>query len=207
MTSGTVTVSGDARLPAGGSLFVGTPEGRKWRRAPSVQQCGQGDRHLDQARSPTASPTTSRSISRRPARPRVIVPISAGLAAAARARRAPRRVVIRRAVILARYGHRRGERAYRSTAARNAVMSPPNGWAAAWSAAPGAPSTRWPCSARSAATAGGRHRPASQAVPISSVDAQRRPALLHRRRRTRPGARRRCGARLGDAAGRRSRRG
>ncbi|OBJ78283.1 hypothetical protein [Mycobacterium colombiense] len=26
---GTVTVSGDARLPAGGSLFVGTPEGQK----------------------------------------------------------------------------------------------------------------------------------------------------------------------------------
>ena len=48
-------------------------------------------------------------------------------------------------------------------------MSPPNGWAAAWSAAPGAPSTRSPCSARSAAAARSA-APASRAVPISSIE-------------------------------------
>ena len=59
----------------------------------------------------------------------------------------------------------------RSTAARNATTSPPNGLAAARIAAPGAPSTKsryWP---RSTASATRRAvAPTSPAVPISSID-------------------------------------
>ena len=93
----------------------------------------------------------------------------------------------------------------RSTAARNATTSPPNGSAAARIAAPGAPSTRSRCWPRSTVRRHAARGRADLARGADQLDRPRQhPAFPHRGQRAGPGARRRPGARRGDAARRRA---
>ena len=110
----------------------------------------------------------------------VLVPISAGLAPPAQSKRLPachtRDLSYRPDTVMA------WQTRAPNTAARNASTSPPSGWAAAWSAAPGAPSMRCRCSARSVAITVARRWPRLRPrEPFRSVPSSRTPASTARR--------------------------
>jgi hypothetical protein len=79
---GTVTVSGDARLPAGGTLFIGTPEGEKVAPGPVGSNTAAARATVNLAKPITNGLTYNFTFNfEKAGQASVMVPISAGLAA------------------------------------------------------------------------------------------------------------------------------
>lgn len=164
---GPVTVTGDGRCRPAASCSSARPTARTWRRAPGLQQRRQGDRRPGQAhlerphlqlhfhfREGRAGQRDGPDFGRTGTR--------TGLAG----RPVPPGLSHRPDTVTAWQTHAP------NTAARNANTSRPSGWAAAWSAARGAPSTRFRRSRRSVAPAvGTRLREPSRSVPSNPMSA------------------------------------
>ena len=202
---GTVTLSGDGRLPAGGMLFIGTPEG---------QQVAPGP--IDSNNAVKATVNLTKPISNglnynftfnfeKAGQATVQVPISAGLRATEPQQHLSRgRTACHPGLVVPgryRHGVAKARSQYRCSECRHVTAK----WVGrclecgTWGTVDEV--------AALSAVGGGRRSGRAFGLP-SRPDhfhrARRQPAPLDGHRRTRPGARRRRGARLGHAAGGRS---
>lgn len=136
---GSVTVAGDARLPASGMLFVGTPDGQIV--APGPLPSNQAAKATVNLTKPIANGLTYNFTFKfeKAGQGSVMVPISAGLATPHES--APHRRQTSDSLGLSHPPDTvtAWPTLVRSTAVRNAAMSARSGWDAAWSAAAGAP--------------------------------------------------------------------
>ena len=177
---GKVTVTGDPTLPASGVLFIGPRSGQHQKAADAVESANSVKATVALAKPITNGPNYNFTFTfEKAGSVSVAVPISA-----------PEEPAAERTAGTGLTSPDLSDqpdtvtgwpRHVRSTAARNAAMSPPNGWDAAWSAAPGARSTKWRCSALSEAAIAPRL--ARRRLPFRSVPSSpTAPATAHRHR-------------------------